>query len=251
MSTACITGASSGIGRQMAIELSKRGYNLILIARNTEKLQKIAGKLPTKCKIICCDLSDENACIRLGQELSKMNIEVFINNAGFGDLGVFAHTDLQKDMNMINVNVKAMHILTKLMLPAFIRRDSGYIMNVASVAGLMPAGPYMASYYASKAYIASLTTSIHQELKEQKSHVHISLLCPGPVDTNFNDTANVKFCLPGISASYCAKYALRRMFRKKMLIIPSFVIKAAAFSVRFAPRQTAAAFAAKQQHKKF
>ncbi|MCI8428016.1 MAG: SDR family oxidoreductase [Lachnospira sp.] len=251
MATACITGASSGIGRAFAVQLSKMGYHLILVSRNTHKLKKLATKLNTTCKIIYCDLSNEHSCHILANQLKKYHIDILINNAGFGDLGEFSKTSLLKDLDMIHVNIKATHILTKELLPEFIKHDSGYIMNVSSSAGLLPGGPHMATYYATKAYITSLTSSIYQELKEAKSHVHICALCPGPVQTNFNKIANVQFSINGISASHCAVYGLQKMFQKKLIIIPTFYMKAAVWAMYKTPRKMALAITSLQQRKKY
>ena len=195
---ACITGASSGIGREMAKLLSKKGYDLILVSRNTKEMLLLSQQLSTRCEIITCDLSDENACIKLGRTLAKKDIYILINNAGFGDLGSFDKTSLNKELSMINVNIKATHILTKYMVKTFKKRNRGYIMNVASSAGLLPGGPYMSTYYATKSYVTSLTSAINEELREAKSRVHICMLCPGPVNTNFNNVANVTYALKGI-----------------------------------------------------
>lgn len=251
MPTACITGASSGIGKELALQLSKQGYNLILIARNQAALREIAAKVHTRCKIIICDLSDEDACINLAGQLKKYNISILINNAGFGDIGSFSETSLSKDLSMINVNIKATHILTKELLPEFIRKDRGYILNVASSAGLLPGGPYMAAYYATKAYVTSLTSAIREELKALHSNVSISVLCPGPVDTNFNNVANVQFALKGISASYCARYALEKMYTGKLIIVPTLTMKAAVLAARFLPRSIMLKITSRQQRKKF
>lgn len=250
MAIACITGASSGIGREFAVYLSKMGYRLILVARNTDAMKTLAAQLHTPCKIIGCDLSDEEACRRLAHRLKKVPLSILINNAGFGDVGRFDETSLDKELDMIDVNIKATHILTKELLGGFISRDKGYILNVASCAGLMAGGPYMAAYYATKAYITSLTGAIWQELSEAGSHVHISMLCPGPVDTGFNDTANVTFALKGIRPSYCASYALRKMFCKELVIVPTLPIKAAVLGARFIPRKMLLAITARQQKKK-
>jgi uncharacterized protein len=175
MAIACITGASSGIGMEFAKRLSRMGYELILVSRNTKALKKLAGTLPCRCKIISCDLSDENNCIKLAEYLKTKNLTLLINNAGFGDWGSFDNTDLNKELDMINVNIKALHILTKEILKDFKKKDRGYILNVASSAGLLDGGPYMATYYATKAYVTSLTSSIYEELKEAGSNVHISM----------------------------------------------------------------------------
>ena len=250
MAIACITGASSGIGTEFAKRLSRMGYELILVSRNTKALKKLAGTLPCRCKIISCDLSDENNCIKLAEYLKTKNLTLFINNAGFGDWGSFDNTDLNKELNMINVNIKALHILTKEILKDFKKKDRGYILNVASSAGLLDGGPYMAAYYATKAYVTSLTSSIYEELKEAGSNVHISMLCPGPVDTNFNNVAGVTFALSGISASYCARYALSELFKGTLTIVPTFTMKAAVLAGKFAPRKLLIKITAKQQLKK-
>lgn len=250
MAIACITGASSGIGMEFAKRLSRMGYELILVSRNTKALKKLAGTLPCRCKIISCDLSDENNCIKLAEYLKTKNLTLFINNAGFGDWGSFDNTDLNKELDMINVNIKALHILTKEILKDFKKKDRGYILNVASSAGLLDGGPYMATYYATKAYVTSLTSSIFEELKEAGSNVHISMLCPGPVDTNFNNVAGVTFALSGISASYCARYALSELFKGTLTIVPTFTMKAAVLAGKFAPRKLLIKITAKQQLKK-
>ena len=250
MKLACITGASSGIGKEFAYLLAELEYDLILVGRNTDALHEIADNVAVRCKCITCDLSDEKSCVKLGRKLRQYPLDIMINNAGFGELGTFAETKLKNDINMINVNIKAVHILTKAVLPGFIQRDRGYIMNVASSAGLLPGGPYMATYYATKSYVTSLTTSLNGELKAAHSNVHICMLCPGPVDTNFNNTAGVEFALPGISAEYCASYALLQMFKGRVTIVPTFTMKAAVIASKLAPREFAAAIAAKQQMKK-
>ena len=174
MPVACITGASSGIGKEFAVQLADRGFDLILIARNTDALEKISESLGVHVDILHCDLSSEVQTIELAEQLKRRKIDMLINNAGFGDIGYFDETGMAKDMDMINVNIRALHILTKKLLPVFLKRDKGYILNVASSAGLLPGGPYMAAYYATKAYVVSMTSAIYHELKIRKSHVHIS-----------------------------------------------------------------------------
>ena len=208
MGIAVITGASSGIGKEMAKILSHKGYSLILVARNKVLLDELSATLPTKTKTLSLDLSKKADIFKLVKYIKRKKIDIFINNAGFGDVGDFDKTSLSKELDMIDVNIKALHILTKAALKIMKRRNSGYILNVASSAGLFYAGPYMATYYASKAYVTSLTTAISSELKASKSNVSISALCPGPVNTNFNNVANVKFALKGISARECAKVAI-------------------------------------------
>lgn len=247
---AVITGASSGIGVEFAKRLAKKDYHLILVARRQERLEKLKKKLGTSCDIITADLGKEEECYRLFEEIKDKEIEVFINNAGFGDCGAFLEGDLEKELNMIQVNVKAVHLLTKLVLRKMEKQNAGYLLNVASSAGLMEAGPYMATYYATKSYVTSLTQGIAQELKEKGSNVYIGCLCPGPVDTEFNNVANVEFALKGITPGYCASYALKQMYRKKVVIIPTLQMKAAMTFGRFLPRSIYVKIASHQQKKK-
>lgn len=250
MTMACITGASSGIGKEFARRLSEKGFDLILIARNQNALKDLADSLPTKCEIISCDLSNTEVCKDLGVRLSHKKIDILINNAGFGDVGAFAETDIEKELSMIDVNIKALHILTKAVLPSMITHNRGYILNVASSAGLMSGGPFMATYYATKAYVTSMTSAIYEELREIHSNVHISMLCPGPVDTGFNDVAGVKFALAGISAEYCVDYCLRQMSKGNLTIIPSPLMQLAMFGSKLMPRKLLLPITAKQQRKK-
>ena len=186
---ALITGASSGIGRDMARELDRLGYDLVLVARDKEKLEETKNSINGDCEIISMDLSDAENCKMLHSMVN--NIDILINNAGFGTFGNFAETDLDKEIGLIDTNIKAVHILTKLYLKDMMLKNKGHILNVASIAGFMP-GPLMCAYYASKAYIVRLSEGIREELNKQKSNVKISILCPGPVDTNFNNVARCK-----------------------------------------------------------
>lgn len=249
MKYAVITGASSGIGAEFAKDLSARGYGLILVARREERLRALATELGSPAEIFTADLSQQNECDRLGEFLQNFDVEVFINNAGFGDCGPFAETELNKELQMINVNVVALHLLSKLAVK-ILAKNGGNLLNVGSSAGLMPAGPYMATYYATKAYVVSLTQAIAIELQEAHSNVSASVLCPGPVNTEFNDVANVKFSLPGISAKFCARYALKQMFKKQTAIVPGFMMKAAGIVSKLLPRAMVAKIAGKQQKKK-
>ncbi len=156
--------------------------------------------------------------------MQKENIDLLINNAGFGIFGNFTETDLEKELNLINTNITAVHILTKLFLKDMVARNNGKILNVSSIAGSSP-GPLMAAYYSSKAYVLRLTESIYEELKKQNSKVTISVLCPGPVATNFNNVANVKFSLKALSSEYVAKYAIDNTLKGKLMIIPGIKIK--------------------------
>jgi len=231
---ALITGASSGIGRDMARVLSSKGYDLILVARDKNNLNKLKEELSTNIEIISMDLSIPENCKGLYEQVKDENIDILINNAGFGNIGSFRKTDLDKELNMIDLNIKAVHILTKLFLNDFVKRDSGYILNVSSSASFQP-GPLMATYYSTKSYVTHLTLALYEELKQMNSNVKISCLCPGPVDTNFNKVANCEFKLKALSSEYVARYAIDKMFKNKLLIIPGFSIKLVYLFGRFVP----------------
>lgn len=246
---ALITGASSGIGLEMAKILNKEGYELILVAREKEKLQKVQELLGANVKIIVADLSNESKLKEIYVLCKNEKIDVLINNAGFGDFGKFDETDLTKELQMIDVNIKAVHVLTKLFLKDMKKRNYGYILNVASMAAFAP-GPLMATYYSTKSYVLRLTTSIYEELRRDKSKVIVSCLCPGPVDTNFNNVANVKFSVKPLNSKEVAQYALIKMFDEKLIIIPGFKMKVTNFFTRLAPTKLAARIAYTIQHKK-
>lgn len=233
---ALITGASSGIGRDMARVLSNKGYDLILVARDSKKLTLLKQELKTNVDIIPMDLESVDNCKKLYEQVKDKNIGILINNAGFGDIGAFRKTDMDKELSMIDLNVKAVHILTKLFLDDFIKKDHGYILNVSSSAAFQP-GPLMATYYSTKSYVYHLTLAIYEELRRMKSNVKISCLCPGPVDTNFNKVANCEFKVKSLSSEYVAKYTIDKMFKNKLLIIPGFNIKLLYIFGRFVPNK--------------
>lgn len=230
---ALITGASSGIGLDMARYLATQKCELILVARNKEKLELIQEQLPTKVTIIVADLSNEQKVKELYVVAKKENIDILINNAGLGDFGYFTDTDLNKDLELINTNIKALHILTKSIIKDMEKKDTDtYILNVASAAAFQP-GPLMSTYYATKAYVYQLSEALYYEEKKKKTKVHVSVLCPGPVETNFNNVAGVTFSVKPLKSSYVAKYAIDKMFKNKMLIIPGTTVKLAKFFGRF------------------
>jgi short-subunit dehydrogenase len=233
---ALITGASSGIGRDMSVILSRMGYDLILVARRMERLEELKKTLKTDVEIICLDLSKEESCFSLYEQVKTENIDILINNAGFGIFGTFDSIDVNRELEMIDINIKAVDVLMKLFLKDFILKDSGYILNVASSAAFMP-GPLLSSYYASKAYVLRLTEAIHEELRRNGSKVYVGSLCPGPVDTEFNDTANVKFSVKGLTSQYVAEYAIKKMFKRKLTIVPGTTMKLVSFFVRFVPKK--------------
>ena len=221
---ALITGASSGLGKDFAVKLSNMGYDLILVSRNKKELEKVANNVKTKVQIEILDLSSKENCIKLFNK--HKNIDLLINNAGYGLFGEFSKTSLDKELNMIDLNINAVHILTKLYLQEMIKKDEGRILNVASTAAFLP-GPLMSTYYSTKSYVYSLTTAIFEELRRIKSNVKISVLCPGPVNTNFNNIAEVNFSIKGLSSDYVTSYAINKMFKNKLVIIPGFTNKLA------------------------
>ena len=247
---AVITGASSGIGVEFAKRLALEGYALVLVARRKERLVQLAEELATECEVLPADLSNMNECTRVVEQLENHNIEIFINNAGFGFCGRILDVNNATELEMIDLNIKALHLLTKLTLEKMQKQQRGYILNVASSAGLLPAGPYMSTYYATKAYVTSFTRGVAEELRQTKSNVYIGCLCPGPVDTEFNKVANVEFALKGISAKYCANYAIDKMFKRKVTIVPTFQLKALTVLSRFLPTKYCIRITAKQQKKK-
>lgn len=246
---ALVTGASSGIGLEIAKYLDELGYHLILVARDKEKLESLAAKLKNKPKIIVMDLSMESNVKSLYVLTKNEDVDVVINNAGFGDFGYFTETDLNKELEMIDLNIKAVHRLTKLYLREMVKKDNGYILNVASSAAFQP-GPLMATYYSTKAYVLHLTEAIYYELKKQKSNVHISCLCPGPVNTNFNKVAGVNFSVKPLSSEQVARYAVDKMFKNKLVIIPGFKMKCAYIFGRFLPIKKLMGITYKIQKKK-
>lgn len=246
---ALVTGASSGIGRDIARELHRRGYDLILHGRDFKRLEQLKQELGGNTRVIAEDLSRAEACYALYGAVKDEQIDVLVNNAGFGLFGAFDKTDLDIELNMLDTNVRAVHILTKLFLRDFTARDSGYILNVASSAAFSP-GPLMASYYAGKAYILRLTQAVSCELKKQGSHVYIGALCPGPVDTNFNSRADVTFAVQSLPSEKVAQYAVKRMLKRNPVIVPGIFMKLTKFFVRLVPDALALRIAYHIQHKK-
>ena len=246
---ALITGASSGIGRDMAKYLSSLGYELILVSRDEQKLKDVQKQLKTSSEVIPMDLSISQNCINLYEQVKNKDIDLLINNAGFGLFGEFSEIDLEKEIHLINTNITALHILTKLFLKDMIKKDKGHILNVSSVASFAP-GPLMSSYYASKSYVTRLSRGIAKELEKKKSKVKISILCPGPVNTNFNKTAGVKFSIKPMSSEYVAKYAIQKTLKGKLIIIPGFKIKCLHVLSKLSPEKIVAEFAYHNQTKK-
>lgn len=227
---ALVTGASSGIGRDIARSLAKHGINVIITARRRDRLielkNELTGKYGVKVMCITADLSKEDQILALYSKVRRYNIDILVNNAGYGVFGEFTETNLERELDMINVNIKAFHILFKLFLRDFKKRDCGFILNTASVAGFLP-GPWFSSYYASKGYIVRMTQAVAAELRANRSHVRVSMLCPGPVATEFSETARVKFRTPAYSSEKLAEHAVREMFGGSLLICENGFIKTA------------------------
>ncbi len=244
---ALITGASSGIGRDIAIELSKKGYDLVIVARNEEKLNELKSQLKTRVDVVNMDLSIKENCYKLHEEVGF--VDILVNNAGFGTFGRFQDTNLDKELKLIDTNIVAVHILTKLFLKDMIEKNSGYILNVSSIAGHLP-GPLMAAYYSSKHYVSTLSESINEELKKSKINVKVGTLNPGPVKTNFNNVANVKFNLKSLSSEYVARYTVDKMLKGKTDITPGFSVKLARIAGKVFPSNIVAKFVYRSQKRK-
>ena len=223
---ALITGASSGIGSEIAKCLADMGCDLILVARRRDALETLARSLGKKVsvRIISTDLSVRENCFELYGKTSCENVDILVNNAGFGVFGNFAETDLDRELSLIDTNVTAVHILTKLFLKDFVAADKGRILNVASSAAFT-VGPLMSAYYASKSYVFRLSQGISEELRRAGSRVSMSVLCPGPVDTEFNDVAGVRFGVPAMKSPDVARIAVDGLLNGKKVIVPGAAIK--------------------------
>lgn len=233
---ALITGASSGLGRDFARQLSAKGYDIIAVAQDMEKLNSLKDEVKTNVQVISTDLSVRQNVVDLYNSVKNQDIDIVINNAGFGVFGAFTETDLNKELNMVDVNVCAVHILTKLFLQDFKKKNKGYILNVASSAAFEP-GPLMAAYYASKAYVLRITQAIYEELRREKSKVYIGALCPGPVETNFNNIAGVRFTVKSLKSEDVVKYAIKNMFKRKLVIIPGIMMKITKVATKLLPER--------------
>lgn len=235
---ALVTGAGSGIGKAIAMCLAEDNYDIIAVGRDERKLLDTAAYIPTDTTCLRADLSNRKECFDLYQRIKHENVEIVVNNAGFGVFGPFSETDLGSELSMLDVNIESLHILTKLFVKDFIKKDHGYILNVASAAAFLP-GPLFSSYYASKAYVMRLTQAIHEELRRARKNVYIGALCPGPVATPFNDNAGVVHSLPGLSPMQVARYAVRKMYAKKTIIIPGLPQKLLRIGTKIVPESIA------------
>jgi hypothetical protein len=252
--TALITGASYGIGLELARIFAREGYDLVLVARTADKLRKVASELEkahgTRSLILAVDLSDPGAPPYLLDQTSRAGIaiDVLVNNAGFGQYGFFAENDLEECLRQIQVNVTTLTHLTRLYLPEMIARQSGRILNVASTAAFQ-AGPLMAVYYATKAYVLHLSEALANEL--DGSEVTVTCLCPGPTATEFQERAKIsgiRLTTYGtMDARTVAEDGYRALMAGKRVKISGRKNWLLAQSVRFAPRRLVAAIARKLQ----
>lgn len=253
---ALITGASSGLGRDMAAALSRRGYDIIAVARRRDRLEGLKQELKTDVEILCADVTDPAGVEQIAARLDE--VDVFINNAGFGVFGDLCSSDLEAELSMIDTNVKAVHILTKRAAQTFKARNHGHILNVASIAAFFP-GPLFSAYYGCKAYVFRLTQALHEELRHEKSAVRVSVLCPGPVRTEFEQVAGVSFGRgdePGrdliiADSRRVAEYAVKKLLKGKLIIIPGALMKIAVFFRRILPERTLCKLLYILQSKKF
>lgn len=250
MATALITGASNGIGLELARRLAADGHDLILVARSVDKLQALADELSTRhgvsADVIGQDLGYEGAAQDLMTTLGDRHVDMLINNAGFGEFGTFIDADVKRLNQMVQLNVAAVTSLAHAMGRRMVAQGGGQILNVASIAGFMP-GPGAAVYYATKAYVLSFSDALNYELKGH--NVHVTTLCPGPTDTGFASAANAESSLafkwPMLSSlDNLVDYAYASLQAKRGISVHRWLIKLMAFAVRFTPRAVVNAISA-------
>lgn len=235
---ALVTGGSSGIGFCLARQLAAHGFRVVLVGRDVERLLQAARQICHRggaAEIFPCDLAEEEGCYRLYETYRRRPVSVLINAAGFGVYGDFDAAAAGMEMEMLSVNARAVHLLMKLFLPDMKRRGRGWILNVASSAGLTPGGPYMAAYYATKAYVVSLTRGVAEELRAAHSPVYVGALCPGPVDTPFFGRAGIRAAVQGADPETVAEAALQGMRRRQTLIVPGISNHLACLAAKLLP----------------
>ncbi len=254
---ALITGGSSGIGFALAKQFYRRGYDLVLVGRDEKKLRQAAVRLvridskrntaePSDPKrvskvsggmveTVVCDLTRGEECTRLHDLYRERLVDVLVNCAGFGVYGDFRETDVDQELAMLDVNCRALHLLMKLFLQDMEKRGKGTILNVASSAGLVPGGPYMAAYYATKSYVTSLTRGVAEELRAQKSPIHVAALCPGPVDTPFFGQAGIGTAGAAASPDAVARAAMVGLDKGKTVIVPGLSNQLACVAAKVLP----------------
>lgn len=242
--TVLITGASGGIGKELAILFAKDGFDLVLVARSIDNLIKVKNEIESmsnvKIHLFSKDLSKEEEIVSLEKELNAEDIQVdyLVNNAGFGLFGEFAATNLDEELNMIDLNIRTVTHLTKLFLKGMIERNKGGVMNIASTAAFQP-GPLMAVYYATKSYVLSFTEALSNEMKG--TNIKVTAVCPGATETDFGKRANMhesNLFQSGVgNVKDVAKVAYNGFKDGKTIVIPGMTNKLLANSVRFMPRK--------------
>ena len=241
--TALVTGASAGLGLHFARVFARDGHDLVLVARRQDRLDQLATELSqaygTRSTVIAADLTDPKTPLSIHEQLIRAGIEVdfLVNNAGFGNNGAFADHDVTRELDAVELNVKALTHLTGLVLPAMLARGSGRILNVASLAGFLP-GPFMATYYASKAYVLSFTEALAHELRD--TGITVTALCPGPTATEFAQVAGAErtqLFRSVADAAAVARYGYRSMLRGRIIAIPGAKNKFAGLVLRTSPRK--------------
>lgn len=233
---ALITGASSGLGLEAARELLKRGYDVIGVARHQGEFEGLKAEFPSRrVEFWSIDLSHKEGIDTLLSKSLTEDIDYFYDNAGFGMIGSCLDDKIEKEMAMVDLNVKACHRLLKVFIKRFDAKGKGHILVTASAAAFAPA-PYMAPYYATKAYVYWLCLGYWRELKDRHSKVVLSVLCPGPVATNFEKAGNLKFNLKPMPVKACAAQAVKGSFKGKTVIVPSLKIKALHFLSHLVPK---------------
>lgn len=242
LKTVLITGGSSGIGYELAKIFGENNYQLLLIAKNKDKLEHASEKLKSRgclVRTIIKDLSDPNSPTQIYKQLEEVgaSIDILVNNAGFATYGPFSENDTEKELEELQLNIITLTHLTKLILPDMLKRKEGKILNLASTAAFAP-GPLMTVYYASKAYVLSFSEALNEELAG--SGVNVTALCPGPTDTGFEASGGLQnsklFKGKNLQASFVAQAGFNGLMKNKSIVIPGFKDKLIVQTLRLAPR---------------
>lgn len=243
-----ITGASSGLGKELAYIFAENNFNLILVARRKNLLDQLKVDLELKgiqVKVVVADLRDTKSCFDLFNSVKDLDITYLINNAGFGNLGYFNDTDLTTELEMIDLNIKAVHILTKLYINNFVE---GTVVNISSLAAYFPT-PIHATYSSTKSYVSFFSRAVNYELKKQGKNVRILTVAPGPIKTNFNQVAKAAKS-HGMDTKKCAKLIYKGIKKRREFIVPGFSLKLIYFFNRFVPTRVLMMFSHKIQNRK-
>jgi len=244
---AVVTGATSGIGREIAILLSEKGIETVIVGRREKELCDLRARLSTNTTIEVLDLFDPNNAKLLFEK--HKDSDIIVNCAGIGFFGEFDKTDLDREIDMISLNVISLHVLTKLFYKEFQKRGEGKILNVASSAAYF-VGPHYSSYYATKAYVHRLTRAISSECKKHSKNITVTLFCPGPVKTDFGKADGIKDGKGAISPEFAAKKALDGLFKGKEVVFPNFTTRFLVFLSKVLPEKVTTEIVYKEQLKK-